>query len=288
MEDSIQFEVKSIYANLRKSEKQVADFILEHETEAEGYSLVELCKASGVSQPTVIRFTRALGYDGYKSFREALIKQNAKKEDSSFEPLYGFEVRESDSIDTVPQKVIATTIGLLEDTLKHIPARDYEEAVRLLKEARMIDIYCVENSNATAYDLLNKLLYLGLNARYFQDSYLQHICAGHLAREDVAVGISYTGSSANTVKALKAAKKSGAKTIAITNNLDSPILAYADVKICASEESSLIYGNAIFSRSTQIALIDMLYMGLLLSDYKRFSRALDLSGELVRDREIKD
>lgn len=77
MENSIAFKIKSRYANLRKSEKQVADFILQHEGEVETYSLVGLCQAAGVSQPTVIRFTRALGYDGYKSFRDALIKSGA-------------------------------------------------------------------------------------------------------------------------------------------------------------------------------------------------------------------
>ena len=287
MQDSIAFKIKSRYAGLRKSEKQVADIILQREGEAEAYSLVELCEAAGVSQPTVIRFTKALGFDGYKSFRDALIKNNAKEAGVPFEPLYGFEVRETDRIGDVPRKAIATTIGLLQDTLQYIPAKDYEAAVRLMKEAHIIDIYCVENSNATACDLLNKLLYLGLTARYFQDSYLQQICAGHLKNGDVAIGISYTGSSLNTVEALKTAKQSGAKTIAITNHKDSPVLQYADIQICASNESALIYGNAIFSRSTQIALVDMLYMGLILSDYRRFSKALDLSGELVRDREIK-
>ena len=45
-----------------------------------------------------------------------------------------------------------------------------------------------------------------------------------------------------------------------------------------------IYGNAIFSRVADTALVDMLYMGVILSDYGRFSTALDESGRMIRDR----
>lgn len=272
MESSIRFRIQSMYENLRASEKQVADFVLAHLVDVENYSLVELCEAAGVSQPTVIRFTKAIGFEGYRGFRSALLKSNAKGQNEPFQPLYCFPVQKE---------------KMLEDTLRCIPQKDYEEAVKLLGNARMIDLYCVENSYATAADLLSKLLYLGLNTRLFQDSYLQHICAGHLTGQDVAVGISYTGRSSDTVKALSLAKAAGAKTIAVTNDRRSPILQYADVKLCVGEEPSVIYGNAVFSRANQVVLVDMLYIGLLNSDYRRFTKALDISSELVTGRDMK-
>lgn len=285
MDDPVKFQIESNYANLRDSEKRVADYILEHMGEAEGYSLVELCRLAKTSQPTVIRFTKAVGYDGYRSFREALLKQNVRRGERGFEPLYGFRIGKEDRPEEIPAKTIANVIRLLEDTLKVIPLKDYEDAVELMARADMIDLYSVENSNATSMDLLNKLLYLGLKARFFEDSYLQHICAGHLTERDVAVGISYTGRSRNTVEALKLAKKSGARTIAVTNDRTSPILEYADVGLCASQEPSMVYGNAIFSRAPQLALVDMLYMGIILKDYPRYSKLLDKSSRLIRGRE---
>lgn len=285
MDNPVKFQIESGYANLRDSEKRVADYILAHMEEAESCSLVELCRLAGVSQPTVIRFAKAMGYDGYRSFREALLKQNVRRTESGFQPLYGFQIGREDGPGEIPAKTIANVIRLLEDTLKVIPLRDYEAAVELMAQADVIDIYSVENSNATSVDLLNKLLYLGLRARFFEDSYLQHICAGHLTGRDVAVGISYTGRSRNTVEALRLAKKSGAKTIAVTNDPDSPLLDYADVRLCASREPSMVYGNAIFSRAPQLALVDMLYMGIILRDYPRYSKQLDKSSRLIRGRE---
>lgn len=92
------------------------------------------------------------------------------------------------------------------------------------------------------------------------------------------------GSSADTVKALRLAKSHGAKTIAITNAIGAPLASWADVTLLTGRDSHTIYGNAIFSRVADTALVDMLYMGVILSDYGRFSTALDESGRMIRDR----
>ena len=100
----------------------------------------------------------------------------------------------------------------------------------------------------------------------------------------MAVAFSHSGSSADTVKALRLAKSHGAKTIAITNAIGAPLASWADVTLLTGRDSHTIYGNAIFSRVADTALVDMLCMGVILSDYGRFSTALDESGRMIRDR----
>jgi len=146
------------------------------------------------------------------------------------------------------------------------------------------DIFGVENSLTPAMDLFTKLGYLGLTCRLNTDAYLQQIGAGHLPHGAVAVAFSHSGSSADTVKALRLAKSHGAKTIAITNAIGAPLASWADVTLLTGRDSHTIYGNAIFSRVADTALVDMLYMGVILSDYGRFSTALDESGRMIRDR----
>ena len=134
-----------------------------------------------------------------------------------------------------------------------------------------------------AQDLLAKLLYLGLPCRYFSDYYYQMISAGSLGEGDAAVGISYSGASKDTVDAIRTAKRAGATTIVITNFKDSPISRYADILICTSQEQ-FIYGNAIFSRMTQLLIVDMLYMGIIASDYDHYVGLLDQGEKMVRER----
>lgn len=150
----------------------------------------------------------------------------------------------------------------------------------MILNANRIDIYGVENSMSTINDLTNKLLYLGLDVRRQDDIYMQNLCANSLTEGDLAIGISYSGTSKDTVDIIKRAKNSGAKTLIITNFDKSIISSYADAVIHSSNSKSEIYGNAIFSRTSQIVIVDMLYMGIILSDYERFSKTLDINGEI--------
>lgn len=88
----------------------------------------------------------------------------------------------------------------------------------------------------------------------------------------------------DTVKALKLARKAGAGTIAITSRKNPLLARYADVCLCTGGEEAVIYGTAIFSRIPDLAVVDLLYMGIIQSDYERFSRSLDKSGAVIADR----
>lgn len=119
-------------------------------------------------------------------------------------------------------------------------------------------------------NLANKLLYSRLDVRLYNDIYMQNLSANNLNEEDLAIGISCSGTLRDTVEVIKRDKNSEAKTLIITNFEKSMISNYADLVIHTSNSKNDIYGNAIFSRISQI--IDMLYMGVILSDYTDFQK----------------
>lgn len=285
MKNEIRLLIERKYGDLRTSEKQAANYVLAHLDKIREMPLEKLAQKSGVSQPTIIRMTKALGFQGYKEFRYAAVEQLARDQQEEWitHPMYGYPLNRKDKLEDIPGKAAVTAGKMIEETLKNFPVSVFKKVVDALKKARIIDIYSVENSNAAASDLLTKLLYLGLCCRHFDDQYHQRISAGNLTDQDVAVGISYSGWSRDTVDVMKEAKKSGAATIVITNFRDSLIAKYADILICTSQQQ-YFYGDAIFSRTAQMMIIDMIYMGLIVSDYDRFSAALDRSGRAVRDK----
>lgn len=285
MKSEIRLSIETRYGDMRVSEQKAANYVLDHFEKIPDMSLKELSDQCGVSQPTVLRMVRAIGFWGFKDFRYALIMELAKnqKVKGIQQPMYGFSLEKGDRLEDVPRKIVTTTSKILEENLKNISMKTYKKVIDAINHARMIDIYSVENSNVAARDLLTKLLYLGLNCRYMDDYYHQRICAGNLTEDDVAIGISYSGCSEDTVEAVKAAKKSKATTIVIINFRDSVISRYADLLICTSQEQ-LFYGDAIFSRTSQLALVDMIYMGLLISNYDQYAKKLDASSRLIRDK----
>lgn len=278
--------VKSAYASLRPSERRVADYVLSDPDECTQCTISELAERVQVSQPTVVRFVQAMGFDGYRSFKYCLLRDRSGKSPQSpyFDPMGDLDLKPWDCLEDLPLKETRMAGGLLEDTLKSLSTQGLSRAVRMLATARTIDIYGVENSFTPANDLLTKLTYLGLNCRMHTDAYLQQISAAHLGVADVAVAISHSGCSVDTVKALKQARKTGAGTIAITSSQGSMLAKYADVCLSTGGQDLSIYGTAIFSRIPDLAVIDLLYMGIIQSDYERFSRNLDKSGAVIADR----
>lgn len=278
--------VKSAYASLRPSERRVADYVLSDPDECTQCTISELAERVQVSQPTVVRFVQAMGFDGYRSFKYCLLRDRSGKSPQSpyFDPMGDLDLKPWDCLEDLPLKETRMAGGLLEDTLKSLSTQGLSRAVRMLATARTIDIYGVENSFTPASDLLTKLTYLGLNCRMHTDAYLQQISAAHLGVADVAVAISHSGCSVDTVKALKQARKTGAGTIAITSSQGSLLAKYADVCLSTGGQDLSIYGTAIFSRIPDLAVIDLLYMGIIQSDYERFSRNLDKSGAVIADR----
>ena len=277
--------VRSTYAALRPSEQKVADFVLANPERCAKASIGELAEWVQVSQPTVIRFVQALGFDGYRHFKYCLARsQGAQGPAGHFEHLAGFDLKPWDRMEDLPLKVVKVAGGLLEETLRSISQEELKRAVHLLATARTIDIYGVENSRTPAEDLLTKLTFLGLNCRLHTDPYLQQISASHLGVADAVVAFSHSGCSMDTVKALKQARRSGAGTVLVSSQKQPLLARYADVFLRAGGSETVIYGNAIFSRIPDLAVVEMLYTGIILSDYERFSRNLDQSGAVIADR----
>lgn len=283
MKENVCFRIEEKYSRLRMSEKKVADYVLSNIKKVKQFSLEELSVVSGVSQPTVVRFVKALGFKGYREFKYYLVAELAGEEEQKISAMYGYPISKTDRIDEVPAKTIATTIQILEDTLKSISIDTFSKVIDAITHAKRIDIYGVENSGTTISDLVTKMLYLGINCRYFKDYYLQRICASSLEKGDVAIGISYSGCSKDTVDVIKIAKKRGATVIVITNFAGAKISEYADLKICMTHQQFL-HGDAIFSRASQIAVVDMIYMGVILSNYDHYVKRLDCNSRLIKDK----
>lgn len=284
MKKDIAFQIKSAYQDMRPSEQQAADYLLSHSREAANMSLKELAGASGVSEPTIVRMGKAIGFSGFKELRDSLIGEAAReKPEEELQAFFGYRVRKEDKVQDIPEKITANTVEVMKDTLKSISTRDFQKVIEAIVGADKIQIFAVENSDATASDLNTKLTYLGLDCRYSKDYYLQRIGAGYLTEKDAAIGISYSGCSKDTVDAMREAKKRGAKTIVITNFRDSLITKYADLLLCTSQEQ-LLYGDAIFSRVSQMMIVDMIYTGIITSDYELYASRLDRSSRIIRDK----
>ncbi|MHC1735709.1 MAG: MurR/RpiR family transcriptional regulator [Erysipelotrichaceae bacterium] len=284
---SIYTLIRSTYASLSKSEKQVADFVLLTGYSISSLTLHELASQTETSEPTVMRFAKKLGYSSFSDFKLHVAKSwgqvNASKVD---EPTRFIDLlfTRNDSTKEIPAKVIDMTSHALRETMNLLDEGKFLEAIAMIRRADLIDIYGVGNSGSIASDLMNKLVRIGLKCRYFADNHVQQICACHLTDKDLAIAISHSGSTKDTVDTLHIAKNAGAMTISITNFSGHHTSRYSDVTLLTGDVETTFYSETTVSRISQLALVDMLYMGVLLSDFDRFSTNLDRVNKLVQTK----
>lgn len=285
--ESYEYKIKNMYNTLRDSEKKVADYVLLNGYSISKMTLANLSKEVGVSEPTIIRFVKGIGCSGYSEFKMGLMKEWGREsvsEKPHSELLVELHIDENEKIEDIPSKMIGMTIRALEDTLKIIDTDNYKKAIKIIKTSNIIDVYGVGNSGSIASDIMNKFLRIGLNCRAYSDNHLQQICASHLTKKDVAIAVSHSGSTMDTVNALRIAKESGAKTIALTNFKASAISEYADITLYTGDVETTFYSETMISRIAQLAIVDMLYMGILLSDYNLYTQRLDKINLLVKEK----
>lgn len=287
MDSVVKTKIRCAYAGLRPSEQKAADYFLNYSGRINDLRMEDASEQIHVSQPTIMRFVKALGYHGFKDFKYALLQddimgRSEERKEGDIE-LYGFRLSSRDRLEDIPGKIIATSGQMLEETLKSLQMRSYKRAVEAILNAENIVLYSVENSVCTANDLMTKLTYLGINCRMYGDYYLQSVSASNLTRKDLAIGISYSGYSRDTVEVMRLAKKSGATTLVLTNFENAVIAKYADILLCASNRQFL-YGDTIFSRISQLALVDMLYAGVLNQNYDILSKKLNKNSKIVSER----
>lgn len=281
--ESFLSEVRRKYRDLRPSEQKAAELILEKEGDILDWTLEQFAQTAGISQPTVIRFTNAVGLKGYKELKRKILEETCvRKRRFPVADVLDYPISREDQMMDIPAKVIQTNIRLLESARESISNYDFIKAVYALEQAEHISVFAMENSSCTAEDFVTKMTYIGKSAYFNKDGYMQQVNAKNLTSSDVAVGISHTGKSKMTVKALAYAKKAGAVTIAITNFEGAVIDQYADI-ILRTDSRQYQYGNAIFSRCAQISMVDMLFLGVFLKNYDENLRRLNNSWENTQD-----
>lgn len=247
-------QLSNLRTILSKSEKAVVDYTLQFPEEVIHLSVSALAESSNVSEATVVRACRKMGFNGYQDFKIALAQNTVTPLQSIHEA-----ITDDDSTTAVVDKIFQGTIQTLNLTHDIIKTPSIEKAVQALLNAESIHIFGIGNSNAIANDFQHKLLRLGLHAFAYSDAYLQMIAATYVTEKDVVFSISHSGSSIDITSSSKQAKKNGATVISLTSIGTSPLSKVSDINLFTSSNETKYRMVGISSRIAQMVIIDTIY-----------------------------
>lgn len=243
-------------ADCSKAELKVAQFVLSDARLVLRMSIAELARHVGVSEPTVIRFCRRLGYSGFRGFKDELLAQSG-----NMDSVLHQTITENDPVSEAVSKVLESCTRTLLDVSHLAPSLPFEPAAAMLTKAKQIVFAGLGASGFVAQDAQHKFFRLGIPCRTALDTPTILQSAAIAQPGEVFIFISQTGEWPELVNALDRCRAQGVSTLAFTRR-GSELAARADLVFdCEVGENTHVY-TPMNSRLATLALLDALQVSL--------------------------
>src|SRR5690625_1322183 len=242
--------IRSVYSYLTKSEKKVADIVLEDKEKVIYYTLTDLSERANVGETTVLRFCRHVGFDGYQKFKLALAQDIVNTSEPEKE-----DMNEKSLVERITMK----NKDSLEECNQVVKQEDIEQVSNMLIKARKVALFGVGTSGFSAKIAMYRFLRIGLPVEAYTDSHLISLNALQLQPDDVACFLTVSGSTVDIVEASQFVKKTGAKIVCITGHIKSPVTKNADKVLITPISVMPTEGSAFSSIISQLHLLDILF-----------------------------
>ncbi|MFE0739394.1 MurR/RpiR family transcriptional regulator, partial [Streptomyces sp. NPDC058855] len=281
----IRTELPRLAGSLRK----VGELILEDPAAVTHCSAAELGRRTGTSQATVTRFCRAIGLDSYQHLLIELAQERGRGEVSDWGSAeIGPDISPDDSLERVVQVVGSADLRAIQQTIDRIDLDALERAAQALAKARRIDVYGVGGSGAVAQETETRLFRIGCQVRGWTEVHGAATSAALLTPADVAIGISHSGSTRETLEPFEMAKERGATTVAITTDPRSPLAKAADIRLISATSETSFRTGSIGGRHSVLMIVDCLYVRVGQVSYQRASASLALTDHITPQHAVKN
>ncbi|MDF2959185.1 MAG: transcriptional regulator, RpiR family [Paenibacillus sp.] len=263
---------------LNRKEKEIAAYILDHSQHIAQMGITELAHQSGSSTATISRFCKQFHFSGYTEFKVKLAAELAQQPvEQSYQDIVA-----GNPLSSIVEAMEANHVRSITDTTRLLDMKQLEQAIHALKHARQIDLYGVATSGLIAQDFYQKLIRIGKRAVTFSDPHMAVTSASNLTAEDVAIGISYSGETSETIAALKCAAENGATTISLTKFGSNKLTSLADISLFTSTLEEGMRRGDMASRIAQLHVIDILFVGLISEQFDDLVPRLENSFQMVK------
>ena len=212
-------------------------------------SVNEVAAAAGVSEATVMRFCRTLGFKGFQDFKIAMARELVAPPP---------RLPEDAGPATLVRSIFKANVAALEETLEVLEMRQLLQAGQVIENCRRLIIGGLRGSALAAQYAAIRFAPLGLDLHCFTETYQMSMSAALLGREDVLLAISHSGSTQGILTAARVAKDNGARVLAITSNPLAPLSRMADLVLVNAVREMATAPDCLAALPSQISIIDSL------------------------------
>jgi DNA-binding MurR/RpiR family transcriptional regulator len=244
---------------------RLAAWLLEQRGQIVDLPISRFAQETGVTETTIVRFCKGVGYSGYRELRLALVQSVgiAKGLQVGFDERTPAKTGDG-SLLSLAKKVVATNTDVLMWTPQLLDEQSLERAIVALSNATIVYLVGFGSSSPVALDLYQRLLRLGIRANHCSDPHILTAITTNLDPGAVLFGITYSGKSRDLVDGLKAGKEKKATTIVLTSNGGAAAARLADILIISAVQPEMKARETVATRISQLAIVDILCTALTL------------------------
>lgn len=267
--------IQSIRGRLKPSLQAVADTVLSRPSDVSSMNLKELAAACDVSEASISRFVRGIGLSSFRAFQLRMAEERAVADDD-LPPDQGSiyeSIGRGDTAATILTKVAHRNADVARACLSTLSPAVLEQAAQMIRKAPSIYVFAAGLSSLAGENAIMRFARIGKPAVYHRDRNSQLLAATAMLPGSVAIAISDSGRTHQTVLALTAAREAGAGTIAITSFADSTLARSADAVLVTPTGYSAAGDEPLYesmvSKFGQLLTIDVLYSLVAVQDYDK-------------------
>ena len=226
-------EIHRRMPSLSKGQQRIANFIINSYEQAAFMTAARLGETVGVSESTVVRFAYALGLEGYPALQDRMQEMVLGRLTSVQRAQLASGLKKNEVFKTV----LTTDMNSIRTTMEMADEGQFDQAVETILKARKVYVLGLRSAMPLAMFLAYYLDYICGNVITFAAN-IQDLreTMVRMNNQDAFICISFPRYSSRTAEAMAYAKSRGARTIALTDKLDSPIGTMADVILLAKSD----------------------------------------------------
>jgi DNA-binding MurR/RpiR family transcriptional regulator len=261
--------------------QRVAEQVLSDPAAAARATIVELAERSGTSPATITRFCRALGFEGYAELRLGIAAETGRARAAGWTVDIGREIQPGDPLDRVLGQIMAADTRSMHDTAALLDLGEVERAADAIAGATRVIIFGASGSALVGEEMQFSLHRIGVAAWAWTDVHNGLASAALLRAGDVALGISHSGQTRETIEMLAESGSHGATTVALTSFPNSPLAELADVVLLTATQATTFRPDALSARHPQLVVLDLLYIAVAQRTHDRAHAAFQRTAQAV-------
>lgn len=275
--------IKQNFDSFTDREKLIAEYLLSNKKSIISMSAKEIGDITNTSAPTVVRFSKKIGFDSLNEMKLQL-SLNLQSDDNS-----DFEYLHSDlSTKNIIRGVKSSIDSIMNQTIGLLKEEELEKAIELLNKAKNVYIFSVGSSSLVGMDFYYKLSRINVRCIAHSDTHLQMTASALMEEGDVAIAISYSGETKEVLKCVYNAKNYGIPVISITRaSINNTLADMSDIVLRVPFVEKSLREGAMSSRISQLAVIDMLFLGMARSNLKGIEEKLRVTRSAVEEFKVK-